>query len=364
VSERLFLVESSSDGLRAALVEDRRLQAIEIDNAARPSRVGSVTQAKIVRAVHGIGTFVKLNDGTELLLDRGGPAPKAGDEIAVQVIRAARGDKAGGASRSVSLPGRGVIHLPGDSGAKLSKRLDTASAKRATLEALVAGKPGGWIFRRTATLVGVADLTAEIATLAAEGQGAEGQGAGKRGAEIAATDAFRRLAIDYGAKAPDRILAAGLAAQRAAERWCRAFAPSLEERIESVPAGLFDLHDLDDAIAALGEPRVALANGGSLVIEPTEALTAIDVNAGPEVNTLSVNLAAAAEIARQLRLRHIGGIIVIDFISMGRERDQDQVVSALKAAVADDPSQTYIVPMSPLGLVEMTRERRGPGLEI
>jgi ribonuclease E/ribonuclease G len=359
VKERLFLVESTQVGLRAALVEDRWLQAIEIDRAARPTRVGSVTIATVVRAVHGIGTFLKLNDGAELLLDRGGPAPKAGDEIVVQITRAARGNKAGGASRSVSLPGRGVIHLPNDSGAKLSKRLDTASAKRATLEALVAGKPGGWIFRRTATLIGVADLTAEIATLAAEGQGAGGQGSG-----IAAPNAFRRLAIDYGAKAPDRILAAGLAAQRAAERWCRAFAPSLEERIESVPAGLFDLHDLDDAIAALVEPRVAFPGGGSLVIEPTEALTAIDVNAGPEANALSANLAAAAEIARQLRLRHIGGIIVIDFISMGRERDQDQVMAALKAAVADDPSQTYIIPMSPLGLVEMTRERRGPGLEI
>ena len=354
MAERLFVVESDHGGLRAAVVEDRRLQAIEIDRAGYPTKIGGVTRAKTVRTVHGIGTFVRLADGTELLLDRGGPTPKAGDEIRVQVTRPACGDKLGGASRSISLPGRGVIHLPGESGAKLSKRLDTASAKRATLEALVAGKPGGWIFRRTATNVGVADLTAEIASLTAEGQGTE----------IAPPDAFRRLAMDYGAPAPDRILAAGLAAQRTAERWCRAFAPSLEALIEAVPAGLFDLHDLDDAIAALSEPRVALPDGGSLVIEPTDALTAIDVNAGSEPNGPSVNLAAAQEIARQLRLRHIGGIIVIDFISMGRERDRDQVMEALKTAVADDPSQTYIVPMSPLGLVEMTRERRGPGLEF
>jgi len=354
MAERLFLVESDQDGLRAALIEKHRLQAIEVDRAKRPTKVDSVTRAQVIRTVQGIGTFVRLTDGTELLLDRGGPTPKAGDDIAVQVTQAARGDKLGGASRSISLAGRGVIHLPGESGAKLSKRLDTASAKRATLEALVAGKPGGWIFRRTATNVGVADLTAEIASLAAEGQGAE----------IAPPDAFRRLAVDYGAKAPDRILAAGLAAHRTAERWCRTFAPSLQERIESVSAGLFDLHDLDEAIAALAKPRVALPDGGSVVIEPTEALTAIDVNAGPESNALSANLAAAKEIARQLRLRHIGGIVVIDFISMSRERDRDQVVDALKAAVADDPSQTHIVPMSPLGLVEMTRERRGPGLEI
>jgi ribonuclease E/ribonuclease G len=354
MAERLFVVESDQGGLRAALVADRRLQAVEIDLAARPTRVGSVTHAKVIRTVQGIGTFIRLADGTELLLDRGGPAAKAGEDIAVQITRAARGDKLGGASRSISLAGRGVIHLPGESGAKLSKRLDTASAKRMTLEALVAGKPGGWIFRRTATNVGVADLTAEIASLAAEGQGAG----------IVPPDAFRRLAVDYGAKAPDRILVAGLAAQRTAERWCRAFAPSLEERIESAPAGLFDQHDLDEAIAALAEPRVALPGGGSLAIEPTEALTAIDVNAGHESNVLSVNLAAAKEIARQLRLRHIGGIVVIDFISISRERDRDQVVDVLKAAVADDPAQTHILPMSPLGLVEMTRERRGPGLEV
>jgi len=353
MAERLFVVESDQAGLRAALVEDRRLQAIEIDRAGHPTKVGGVTHARTVRTVQGVGTFVRLADGTEVLLDRGGPTPKAGEDIVVQVTRAARGDKSGGASRSISLPGRGVIHLPGESGAKLSKRLDTASAKRETLEALVAGRPGGWIFRRTATNVGVADLTAEIAGLSAEGQGTE----------IAPPDAFRRLAMDYGAKAPDRILIAGLAAQRTAERWCRGFAPSLEALIEPVPAGLFDLHDLDEAIAALSEPRVALADGGSIVIEPTEALTAVDVNAGPESNLLSVNLAAAKEVARQLRLRHIGGIVVIDFISMSRERDRDQLVDALKTAVADDPSQTYILPMSPLGLVEMTRERRGPGLE-
>lgn len=353
MAERLLLVEADGAGLRCALVEDRRLQALEIDRAGHHNRIGSVTVAKTVRTVQGIGTFVMLADGTELLLDRGGAAPQAGEEIAIQVTRAARGDKAGGARRDIALPGRGVIHLPGASGAKLSKRLDTASAKRATLEALVAGKPGGWIFRRTATLVGVADLTAEIAALAAEGQATQ----------IAAPDAFRRLATDHGAKPPDRILTAGLAARRAAERWCRAFAPSLESRIEPATAGLFDLYDLDDAIAALAERRVALPGGGSLLIEPTEALTAIDVNAGPEANALTANLAAAAEIGRQLRLRHIGGIVVIDFISMSRERDQGQVVAALKAAVADDPAQTYIVPMSPLGLVEMTRERRGPGLE-
>jgi ribonuclease E/ribonuclease G len=354
MSERLFLVESDQAGLRAALVADRRLHAIEIDRAAHPTRVGSVATAKVVRTVQGLGTIVKLDDGMELLLDRGGPPIQAGEEIAVQVTRAPRGDKLGIASRTVTLAGLGVVHLPHESGTKFSRRLEVDDARRAALEALVAGKPGGWIFRRSAAQIDMADFASEIAALAVEGQGAG----------ITAPDAFRRLATNYAAEPPGRILAAGLAARRTAERWCRAFAPSLEARIEPAEAGLFDLHDLDEAISALTEPRVPLSGGASLVIEPTEALTVIDVNAGPEANALSVNLTAAGEIGRQLRLRHIGGIVVIDFISMTRPRDRERIVDALKVTVADDPAQTYIVPMSALGLVEMTRERRGPGLEF
>ena len=354
MSGRLFLVESDPAGLRAALVEDRRLKAVEIDNAARPTRVGSVTAARVVRAVQGLGTIVKLADGTELLLDRGGPAPKAGEEIAVQFVHAPRGDKLGTATRSVAHTGRGVVHLPRDSGIKFSRRLEIDETRRGMLEPLVAGKPGAWIFRRGAGHIDEADFTAEIATLAAEGQGVE----------MAAPDAFRRLATDWAAEPPDRILAAGLAARRATERWCRAFAPGLEARIEPVEAGLFDLYDLDEALSALAEPRVMLPGGASLVIEPTEALTVIDVNAGPAANALAVNLTAAAEIGRQLRLRHIGGIVVIDFISVTQPRDRERIGEALKGAVADDPSQTYILSMSALGLVEMTRERRGPGLEF
>jgi ribonuclease E/ribonuclease G len=169
------------------------------------------------------------------------------------------------------------------------------------------------------------------------------------------------LISDHGAEA---ILVSGLAAKAAVERWCAVFAPGFAVKVETQPAGAFDSHDLDEAITALGDRRVELPSGASLVIEATEALTAIDVNAGPEVNILSVNLTAAGEIARQLRLRHIGGIVVIDFISMPRRPDQARVVEALKEALADDPSQTHVLPMSAFGLVEMTRERRGPGLEF
>jgi ribonuclease E/ribonuclease G len=358
MSERLLLVESDIAGLRAALLADRWLQAVEIDRAGRAIEVGSVSSAKVIRAIGGLGTTVEMRNGSQMLLDhrRGKSAPSAGEMLTLQIVHPPRGAKLGTVTRSVSLAGRGVIHLPFESRVSMSRRLDLNADRRAALEALVAGRPGGWIFRRSASGLSADDLSVEISTLAAQGHDLR-----LPEASLAAPDAFRRLAVDYSV---DRILAAGLAAQRLVELWCRDFAPSMMARVEKAPPGLFDLHDLDGVIASLADSHVALVGGGSLIIEHTEAMTVIDVNAGAEPNVLNVNLAAASEIARQLRLRHIGGIVIIDFISMARPRDKERVMKAFTASVADDPAQTYILPMSPLGLVEMTRERRGPGLEF
>jgi ribonuclease E/ribonuclease G len=127
---------------------------------------------------------------------------------------------------------------------------------------------------------------------------------------------------------------------------------------------LFEHHDCDSAIAALGHPRVELSNGGSIVIERTEAMTVIDVNGGAAVGPLSINLAAAEEIARQLQLRHIGGLIVIDFVSMTKQSDRDRLNAAFRNIMLEDPAPTRILPISALGLVELSRERRGPELEL
>ncbi|HLG88805.1 MAG TPA: ribonuclease E/G, partial [Alphaproteobacteria bacterium] len=211
-----------------------------------------------------------------------------------------------------------------------------------------------------ASLAGEADWRAEIAALAAEGARVAA------GASLPAPDAARRLLRDHGLPAPDGIRVAGPAASKSVLRWCEAFAPSLLSRIEqhSGAGALFDLHDVDSAVDALAQPRVPLPGGASLIIERTQALTAIDVNSGSEANALAVNLAAAQEIARQLRLRHIGGIVVIDFISLPRAEDRSRTEVALAAALASDPARTQILPMSRLGLVELSRERRGPELEL
>ncbi len=131
---------------------------------------------------------------------------------------------------------------------------------------------------------------------------------------------------------------------------------------------LFEAEGLEAGIEALLDPAVALSSGGSLLIEPTRTLTAIDVNAGrqrerdPESLALGVNLEAAAEAARQIRLRSLSGLIVIDFLALAERRDRQEVVRALRRAVKVDTEPTRVHPMSPSGLVEMTRRRGRPPL--
>jgi len=361
MSGRLILVEGDAKQLRAALIEDRRLTALEIDRFDRPTRVGSVLPAKIIRTVRGLGAFVRLPDGSEMLLDREPAGRAAGEALPIQILREPRGAKLGLGTASITLAGRALIHLPLESGVTISRRAEMQPERRAALQSLLAGKTGGWILRRKAGALADADIEIEASALESEGRGL-----GAANSSLPAPDAFRRLMADHGLPNPTRIVVAGRGALRTVERWSAAFAPDLSSRVgpHGDPGSLFDAHDLDEQIALLSESWVALPEGGSLAIERTEALTVIDVNAGAEPNALNTNLVAAKEIARQLVLRHIGGIVVIDFVSLPRPADRDRTVRALKESVANDSARTHILPMSAFGLVEMTRERRGPGLEL
>ena len=153
-----------------------------------------------------------------------------------------------------------------------------------------------------------------------------------------------------------------------------AVAPALAERVqyfdpstESLP--LFEKFHVSEQVAKALDRKVWLASGGSLIIEATEALTVIDVNTGRNVGSSSLeetvyrnNLEAAEEIARQLRLRDIGGIIVIDFVDMEIKDNRDRVIKVFREALARDKTRTQVFNISELGLVEMTRKRIGEGL--
>ncbi|MBU6216234.1 MAG: ribonuclease E/G, partial [Acidobacteria bacterium] len=150
--------------------------------------------------------------------------------------------------------------------------------------------------------------------------------------------------------------------------------PALADRVEhydraTEPLSLFERHHVHEQVHKALDRKVWLPSGGSLIIEHTEALTVIDVNTGKNVGSKSLeetvfrnNLEAAVEIARQLRLRDIGGIIVIDFIDMEVKGNRDEVVKVFRDALARDKTRTQVFEISELGLVEMTRKRIGEGL--
>jgi Rne/Rng family ribonuclease len=170
-----------------------------------------------------------------------------------------------------------------------------------------------------------------------------------------APGAARRLILDH----PDaaRIVVDGGALLRPLQRWAEAAVPDLASRIAAGAA------PLGDALDALLSPTVPLPSGGSITIEATRALTVIDVDGGRAPDHVRANREAALEIARQMRLRNIGGIVVVDFISMRRGGDRAALLNAFRGALADDPLKVQLgEALSPLGLAELARERRGQAL--
>lgn len=157
----------------------------------------------------------------------------------------------------------------------------------------------------------------------------------------------------------------------AVQRWCALHAPELSGRVRHAPARDWqpERAEIDEEIAAALEETVTLPCGGNLLIEPVRTLTAIDVNSaaatrktGMELTALTVNLDAAGEVPRQLSLRNLGGIVVVDFIDLENRNKREQVLARLREAAAIDPAIEWIGNMSRLGLVEILRRRRGPTL--
>ncbi|MBP2228557.1 ribonuclease E/ribonuclease G [Azospirillum agricola] len=383
------LVDRDGTLTRAAVLTDGRLTDLHIDRADKPSLLGHVFLGRVERIVSGIdAAFVELGGGVSGFLvaadvrhpsdadnpdgrprqktGRIGALLRTGQPVLVQVKADATASKGPSLTMDVTLPGRFLIHAPFGRSVAVSKRLG-AGPERAGLglrvQRLATGS--GWIVRAGAAVAGDDRLAAESETLHLLWRGIRdaAESATAPSPLHAGPSAPVRALIEQGA-APASILVDDESMARRLAGWCADHAPDLLPLIErhKAPPRLFDLRDLDSAIADLLDTRVELPRGGSLVIEPTEALTVVDVNAGERGNPLDVNLDAAAEIARQLRLRNVGGIVVVDFVNMRSRGDAERVLAALHEAVDGDPVQTQVYGMSKLGLVELTRARRGSPL--
>jgi ribonuclease E len=302
---------------------------------------------------------------------------RPGQSILCQVTKNPIGAKGARLTQEVSLPGRFVVLVPNSTAYGISKRLDDSERRRLRrIVDAIRPEGHGLIVRTAAAGASAEELEADVERLTRQWQeiasrSTEGQGPQLlyREPAIAVRVIREELNREYRAVVID-----DLDLYEQVRDYVEAVNPELAERVEYFDAAaedlpVFERYHVHEQLHKALDRKVWLPSGGSLVIDRTEALTVIDVNTGKNVGTTNLeetvyrnNLEAAEEVARQLRLRDIGGIIVIDFIDMEVRENRDKVGAALRSALARDKTRTQVFDISELGLVEMTRKRVSEGL--
>jgi len=299
---------------------------------------------------------------------------RSGNQLLVQVTRDAMGGKGPRLTTQVGLAGRYLVYLPQGTSAGVSRRLDEQERERLRpIAKEVRPKSGGIIVRTAAEGASQEDLARDLRFLERVWAGVD------RRASVSTAPALLHSDIELALRVPrdnldkdfERIVVDDRSVHRRLGNYLRAVSPASRGllSLHEGPVPLFTLHRVDEALKKALQRKVDLPSGGYLVIDYTEAMTVIDVNTGRyvgkrflEETTLKTNLEACRELVRQLRLRDIGGIIVIDFIDMTSRSNRDAVLATLESELARDRTKTYVVEISPLGLVEMTRQNTTRGL--
>jgi len=301
---------------------------------------------------------------------------KEGRELVVQVVREAIGGKGPRVSCSIALPGRYLVHAPNTPFRGVSRRIHDPE-ERQRLREILAGLPaggGGFIVRTAGAGADASAFLADAQYLMRTWKSIE-ESIPKTPAPAmlhSDLDLFLRSLRDAPSTAWDRIVVDDPRLYQSGRDYLKDIDAPLASRLSRHlgAESLFDATEVAQDIEKALRPRVWLKSGGTIVIEQTEALVSIDVNTGkfvgsrrPDETVLQTNLEAAEEIARQLRLRDLGGIIVVDFIDMDRADHRQRVIDVLESALTRDRSRTKVVGLSELGLLQLTRKRTRLGLQ-
>ena len=397
-----LLINVTPRETRVAVVENGALQEIYIERASRRGLVGNIYKGRVCRVLPGMqAAFLEVGlERTAFLHERdimpvngagGGDGAagsgsgstisellREGQSVLVQVIKDPLGSKGARLSTNISIPARNLVFMPGSSHVGISQRI-TDEVERERLKLLVERCAeefgvGGYIVRTVAEGVGEEEIRADMAFLhklwdsIRERQESEPTGA------LIHEDMplAMRIMRDLAGVELEKIRIDSRETYQKVVKFAGKFIPELVPRIEYYPGErpIFDLYGVEDEIQRALERKVELKSGGYLIIDQTEAMTTIDVNTGAfvghrnlEETIFKTNLEATQAIARQLRLRNLGGIIIIDFIDMESQDHRDQVLQALEKVLDRDHARTSVTDVSSLGLVEMTRKRTRESLE-
>jgi ribonuclease G len=398
-----ILVNVAPRETRAALLENGVVQELHIERASRRGLVSNLYKGRVSRVLPGMqAAFVEIglertaflhaadiarrsSDDTLPNAAAGLPAVEdirrlvnSGDDILVQVIKDPIGTKGARLTTFVALPSRYLVYMPLGEAIGVSARIEE-EAERARLKALLAelttnAGTGGYIVRTAAQGASAESLREDMSYLARLWEHVRSRAAQVPPGTVVHEDLPLSLRVlrDELSRGVSRVLVDSPREYSRMREFAAAFMPEGVPAVElyAGPRPIFDLNGVEDEIVKALDRKVPLKSGGHLVIDQTEAMTTIDVNTGAyvghrnlEETIFRTNLEAAVSIARQLRLRNLGGIIIIDFIDMRDEPHRRAVLTALERALAGDRAQTHIVSLSPLGLVEMTRKRTRESLE-
>jgi ribonuclease E len=391
--DRVMVVRQRGERTQIAVLEDGVLVEHYVDKSSHQSFVGNVYLGKVQNVLPSMeAAFVDIGKGRNAVLyagevnfDASGlegeskrieSALKSGQSVLVQVTKDPVGHKGSRLTSQVSLPGRYLVYVPGASMMGISRKLPDKERTRLK-QILKQVMPGGAgvIVRTAAEGAAEEELAHDVARLSAQWESIERKSKTANAPELlySEPDLTIRVVRDIFNEDFAELVVAGDGGWDLVDEYVRYVAPHLADRLvrwDDEADDAFTRYRIDEQLAKALERKVWLPSGGSLVIDNTEAMTVVDVNTGKftgkggnlEETVTKNNLEAAEEMVRQLRLRDIGGIIVIDFIDMVLESNRDLVLRRLLECLARDRTKHQVAEVTSLGLVQMTRKRVGSGL--
>jgi len=380
-----ILVNVTPQETRVAVAASGVVQELLVERAASRGLVGNIYSGRVARVLPGMqSAFIDVGMERAAFLHvadvRGAreserPIEKLlaeSDTVLVQVVKDPIGTKGARLSTQISIAGRLLVYLPHDPHIGISQKIGDESGRqqlRARLQELLPpDEKGGFIIRTLAEDASEDELRADLDYLRNLWRVVRERSLGATPPKLVYEDLSlaQRVLRDMVGAETQRVIVDSRETWQKLTAFAEHYMPRVRGRIEHYTGErpLFELHDVEAEIERALSRRVALKSGGTLVIDQTEALTTIDVNTGGFVGGRSLddtifktNLEAAQAIARQLRLRNLGGIIVIDFIDMASSEHQNAVLEELRRALARDRTRITLNGFTALGLVEMTRKR-------
>ncbi|TDD26581.1 ribonuclease E/G [Actinomadura sp. KC06] len=390
--ERVMVVRQEGERTQIAVLEDDVLVEHYVNRATHQSYVGNVYLGKVQNVLPSMeAAFVDIGKGRNAVLyagevnwDASGlegqprrieSALKSGQSVLVQVTKDPLGHKGARLTSQVSLPGRYLVYVPDGSMTGISRKLpDKERSRLKSILKKVMPENAGVIVRTAAEGATEEELSRDVSRLAAQWDNIQKKvkTASAPSLLYGEPDLTIRVVRDIFNEDFTKLVVSGEGAWDTVSEYVEYVAPHLAERVERWTGNqdALSAYRIDEQIAKALDRKVWLPSGGSLVIDRTEAMTVIDVNTGKftgqggnlEETVTRNNLEAAEEIVRQLRLRDIGGIVVIDFIDMVLESNRDLVLRRLVECLSRDRTKHQVAEVTSLGLVQMTRKRVGQGL--